>query len=72
MYLKEKTWQHRRDFRGILQCEHCGQQQELTSGYDDVNYHENVIPSIKCRQCGQVAPADGKRTAPSVPAWKVI
>ena len=72
MYLKEKTQQHRRDFRGILHCEHCDHEQELTSGYDDANYHENVIPSIKCRQCGQVAPADGKRTAPSVPAWKVI
>lgn len=72
MYLKEKTHQIRRDFHGIIECEHCGADRELSSGYDDANYHENVIPDLTCHECGKKAPENGKRTAPSVPAWKAI
>ena len=46
MRIKTITSQHRRDFRAILECEHCGHDQQLTSGYDDKYYHENVIPKM--------------------------
>lgn len=52
MKLIEITSQHRNDFSGILQCEHCGSKKKITTGYDDANYHNNVIPSIHCPDCG--------------------
>jgi len=48
--------QHRRDFTALLECESCGSHEELNDGYDDDNYHRNVIPAMKCKKCGQVAP----------------
>lgn len=53
MKLIEITWQHRNDFKGILECEHCSATQDLKTGYDDDNYHRNVIPAIKCVACGK-------------------
>jgi transcription elongation factor Elf1 len=55
MKIKKITSQHRRDFRAVLVCEHCGHEQ-AHSGYDDDNYHENVIPKIPCNECGKMAP----------------
>ena len=43
MRIKEIISQHRRDFKAIFECEHCGHT-ETKSGYDDANYHQNVIP----------------------------
>lgn len=51
MKIKEITGQHRRDFDAILICQHCDHEQELTRGYDDRNYHDNVIPKIECEAC---------------------
>jgi hypothetical protein len=51
MILKNKTWQHRFDFDGILECEHCGNEQIMKNGYDDANFRLNVIPAIKCAKC---------------------
>ena len=51
MKIKEITWQHRNDFEAILKCEHCGNEQELTAGYDDSFYHNKVIPNISCNEC---------------------
>ena len=45
--------QNRRDFSAVLQCENCKQKENLTSGYDDRNYHDNVIPNFKCSNCGK-------------------
>ena len=53
MKLIEITWQMRNDFKGILECEHCGHQQELNSGYNDGYYHSKVIPGICCNECGK-------------------
>ncbi len=53
MKLIDVTWQHRFDFRGILQCEHCEHTQSMDHGYDDANFHNNVIPAIVCIQCGK-------------------
>ncbi len=56
MKIKEITSQHRRDFRAIMECEHCGNEQNLTSGYDDDFYHQKVIPAMECEKCGKEAP----------------
>lgn len=55
MFIKEIIWQARRDFRAILECEHCKSTQKLDTGYDDAYYHNNVIPNIKCDSCGKIA-----------------
>ena len=55
MKIKKITDQHRRDFNAILICEHCDSTQDVR-GYDDTNYHENVIPTIECDNCGKVSP----------------
>lgn len=54
MRIKEITSQHRRDFTAIFECEHCGFT-EKKSGYDDRNFHDNVIPSFVCPSCGKSA-----------------
>jgi len=47
------TRQYRRDFSADLVCEHCGGEQHLDTGYDDRNFHDNIIPKIKCKRCGK-------------------
>ena len=46
------TSQHRRDFYADVVCEGCGATDTI-SGYDDRNYHDNVMPAMKCKVCGQ-------------------
>lgn len=53
MKLIKITWQQRFDFSGILQCEHCHIYQSMMEGYDDQNFHQKVIPAIKCKSCGK-------------------
>ena len=48
--------QYRRDFLADMICEHCGSVETKISGYDDSNYHQNVIPFMKCKSCGKTAP----------------
>jgi len=57
MRIKEILRQHRRDFTAVYECEHCGHEEE-SSGYDDRNFHENVIPAIACKKCGKTAGDD--------------
>ena len=54
MKIKEITSQHRRDFYAIYVCQGCGHEQK-GSGYDDMNFHANVIPNMKCEKCGESA-----------------
>ena len=54
MKIKKMTSQNRRDFRVVYECEHCGAE-ERGSGYDDDNFHQNVIPKMKCAKCGKIA-----------------
>ena len=54
MKIKEITWQNRRDFYAIYECEHCGYTKE-GSGYDDANFHMNVVPDMVCPECGKKA-----------------
>ena len=46
----KRVYQHRRDFQAVYECESC-KATETISGYDDTNYHMNVVPNIKCKVC---------------------
>jgi len=50
--IKEILSQTRRDFQAIYICEKCDTE-ETASGYDDENFHKNVIPSKICEKCGE-------------------
>jgi len=66
--------QHRRDFRAIYECEDCGYKVE-GSGYDDRNFHDNVIPNIECGKCGKSSNTLGIKhdvTPTKYEAWEVI
>jgi len=52
MKIKEILYQNRRDFRAIYVCEGCKSESE-GRGYDDANFHENVIPKMICEKCGK-------------------
>lgn len=52
MKIKRVLSQHRRDFTAIYECEGCGATIE-GRGYDDRNFHDNVIPKMKCESCGK-------------------
>lgn len=52
MKIKEITNQSRRDFHAIYVCEGCGYESK-GRGYDDANFHKNVIPNILCEKCGK-------------------
>ena len=54
MRIKEIISQNRRDFHAVYECEHCGATKKA-SGYDDANFHQNVIPSMACQSCGERA-----------------
>ena len=54
MKIKKIVDQLRRDFKAVYECEHCGD--EITGhGYDDANFHQNVIPNMGCQKCGKKA-----------------
>ena len=59
MKIKEILDQHRRDFTALMECEFCLHQEIDNSGYDDRNYHDNVIPNIKCIKCGKSTMSGG-------------
>lgn len=52
MKIKNIISRTRRDFRATYVCEHCDRETE-GSGYDDSNFHDNVIPDMKCGGCGK-------------------
>ena len=57
MKIKTIKSQHRRDFQAIYVCEHCGHERD-GYGYDDSNFHENVIPKMTCDSCSKTAADD--------------
>lgn len=65
MYIDEYLSEHGRDFSATMKCEHCGETHKLTTGYNDSNYHNNVIPAMVCKGCGKNA-AGGVKDAPAV------
>ena len=54
MKIKEIIYQHRRDFRAIYICEGCGSEMK-GGGYDDNNFHMNVIPKMRCEVCNKTS-----------------
>jgi len=54
MRIKEILDQNRRDFTAMYECEACGHT-EQGRGYDDANFHQNVIPKKVCKKCGASA-----------------
>ncbi|MFR4872947.1 MAG: hypothetical protein ACLUAK_06790 [Dialister invisus] len=62
MRIKEILHQNRRDFSAIFICPFCGYEEEQ-SGYDDANFHQNVIPKIECKKCGKTE-QDGESYRP--------
>ena len=47
--------QIRSDFHADYICEHCLHVIKDQYGYDDANYHDNVIPQMMCPKCGKKA-----------------
>lgn len=52
MHIQRYTFQLRNDFSAVIQCPHCMFTTELKGGYNDANYHNNVLPAMKCENCG--------------------
>lgn len=52
MKISEIESQNRRDFYAIYECEGCGHK-ERYRGYDDRNFHDNVIPNLVCAKCSK-------------------
>lgn len=57
MRIKRIERQDRRDFYATYECEHCGHEY-YGPGYDDSNFHRNVVPMMKCSECGKTAGDD--------------
>ncbi len=66
MKIREIKSQSRRDFTAIYECESCGHTED-GRGYDDDNFHRNVIPGMKCKKCGAVAPENYRGMATKYP-----
>lgn len=71
MKIKKITNQHRRDFTAIYECEHCGFEHGGT-GYDDANFHQNVIPNMTCLECGKKASDDYRPLATKYPEGMTV
>lgn len=66
MKIKTITEQSRRDFSCIYECEHCGHERN-GCGYDDANFHENVIPNMECDKCHKKADGSYRPLAAKYP-----
>jgi len=53
MFIVKSFNHHRNDFSYVMACEHCSHEETCNSGYDDANYHNNVIPNKFCKSCGK-------------------
>jgi ribosomal protein L37AE/L43A len=74
MKIKEIVSQNRRDFQAIYACEGCGHEIK-ESGYDDRNFHDNVVPAMKCEKCGKSRKdlgIVGKKVETKYPSWMDI
>ena len=74
MKIEKILSQNRRDFHAIYICEGCGTE-EIKSGYDDRNFHDNVIPSMVCKNCGKTRidlGIDSEPTATKYQSWEQV
>lgn len=72
MKIKTILSQYRRDFTAILECEHCGHEDKLMSGYDDDNYHRNVIPNFECPECRKKSPESYRPLTTKYEAHEIV
>lgn len=63
--------QSRRDFTALYECETCNHTQE-GYGYDDRNFHDNVIPQMKCNKCGNTSKGDYRPLQPKYEEWQTV
>lgn len=68
MKIKQILSQNRRDFSAIYICEKCGHE-EKDGGYDDANFHNNVVPSMICKNCGESSISLGVDIRPLAPKY---
>lgn len=71
MKIKTIESQHRRDFTAIYECEHCGHTIR-NRGYDDANFHENVIPAMPCEKCGKTAAENYRPLTTKYKPWDIV
>jgi predicted RNA-binding Zn-ribbon protein involved in translation (DUF1610 family) len=72
MKIKQILRQNRRDFHADYECEHCGHVELDKPGYDDGNFHNNVVPEMACPACGQKAPENYRPLATKYPDGQQI
>ncbi|WP_373088789.1 hypothetical protein [Sneathiella sp.] len=72
MKIKTVITQNRRDFTAIFECDHCGHETKPLRGYDDAHYHGNVIPMMKCTECGLAAGDDFRPLATKYPEGQQV
>lgn len=71
MKIKKILSQHRRDFTALYVCGHCGVECK-SSGYDDDNFHRNVIPKMECQECGKRGEDDYRPMGTKYPEWQQV
>lgn len=71
MKIQKIESQSRRDFYAIYECEHCGHTKQ-GCGYDDDNFHRNVIPEMKCPKCGKVSSEDYRPMGTKYPDHAIV
>jgi predicted RNA-binding Zn-ribbon protein involved in translation (DUF1610 family) len=72
MKIKRIISQHRRDFNADYECEHCGFIKKDSYGYDDTNFHQNVIPEMRCKHCGEKADDNYRPLATKYPEGLLV
>ncbi len=71
MRIKTIESSHRRDFHATYECEHCGATKR-SHGYDDANFHDNVVPAMVCAECGRTAAADYQPLTPKYGEGEIV
>ena len=71
MKIQKFTNRNRRDFTAIYECEHC-ESTKSGGGYDDDNFHNNVIPAMVCGICGKSSPTGSEPLTTKYAANEII
>ena len=69
--IKTYNWS-RRDFTFDSECEHCGHTETDQSGYDDRHFHDHVMPSRQCSECGKTSPEGSEPRATRYPEGMLV
>lgn len=72
MRIKTIRNQYRRDFYADYECEHCGHIIKNKSGYDDTNFHQNVVPNMRCPVCGEKADENYRPLTTKYKDWEIV